>query len=214
MTNGIIYNRLEDRADPAVFDQLARIHREEIDGGFLTSLGHRFLRRLYGALSGCPHACTIVAQSQDEVVGFICCTTDTRKVYRHFLLRYGLFVLPAVLPALLSPARIRRILETLLHPVREADYESPPAQILNFCVASSRQRQGVGKTLFAKLVDEFRKKDVESLKIVTGAGQQKAQRFYESLGAEKVARTSVHGGETSYVYVYRITPGEVRSAVA
>ncbi len=196
--------RINGHVDNRILRRLAEIHKEEIGGGFLSRLGIPFLTRLYRALSGSPYSFVIVAKQGEDMAGFICGATDTRSVYRYFMLRWGIFTLPVLLPRLVSSSRLRRVLETLLYPSKKENQDLPRPEILNFCVAQQWQRQGLGKKLFGALVEEFRKRDVPRMKIVTGSEQTKAQMFYESLNATKAAEIEIHDGTKSLVYTYNI----------
>lgn len=189
---------------PSHFDQLAELHRLEIEGGFLATLGKSFLRRLYRGLAASPHGFVLAAVSGRRVHGFICGSTDTKRVYRQFLFSSGLSAVVYLLPKLFSWNRIRRILETVLYPSRHQDLALPPAEILNFCVARQSQRIGIGRELFYALVHEFQDREVERIRIVTGVEQIKAQQFYESLQATLQAEIEIHDGTKSLVYTYDI----------
>lgn len=206
MDSGIQIERVTADSPGGYFDQLAEIHQSEIEQGFLSSLGVRFLRNLYGGLAKSPGAFVFAAVRDEEVMGFICGSTDTGKVYRGFLLSSGVVAAAQLVPKLLSWQRVRRLLETLFYPSRNQSLDLPKSEILNFCVSRSCQRMGIGKRLFADLVAEFQRRHVKSIRIVTGESQIKAQCFYESLQATKRAEIEVHDGTKSLVYTYDI-PG-------
>ena len=100
--------------------------------------------------------------------------------------------------------KIERILETLKYPQRKENIGLPKNEILNFCISRDFQRKGIGKKLFTILVDEFKSLNFNRIKIVTGANQIKAQKFYESLGAMKFTNIEVHRDSNSFIYVYNI----------
>lgn len=184
------------------FRQLARLHREEIRDGFLSSLGEGFLSRLYQSLSMDANVYTVIARRNGEIIGYLCAAATIAGVYRQFLLRNAWRVAPLLLPRLCSIATLRRVAETLLYPARTSRSDLPGPEILNFCVSSRAQRCGVGRRLFQALCDEFTRRKVRQVRIVTGQAQISAQRFYESLGAVKVSEVEVHKTVRSVVYVY------------
>ena len=204
MNDDIRLVRLDDKTPAVYINQLARIHREEIKEGFLSTLGVPFLRRLYHALVRSQYACVIAAVGDEQILGFICGSWNTGRIYREFLTRWGLLAAPVLLPKLLTFARLRKVLETLFYPSRAENQDFPREEILNFCVTAACQRKGVGKRLFFALMEEFRRRGVQAVKIVTGEGQKSARAFYESLGMSQAGEISIHGGSASFVYVYRI----------
>lgn len=206
----IALTRVTPESDSAIFADVARIHEATITGGFLSTLGPKFLIKLYETLAGSEHSFLIVAHRDGRMLGFICGSGSTSRVYKDFMKRAGLSSLPILLPKLLSFARIKRIIETLLYPKKQGD-DLPESEILNFCVDESVQRSGVGKILFFALVDEFRKRGVTEIRIVTGETQTKAQGFYEKLGATKAKTIQVHEGVGSLVYRYAIPAASTQS---
>ncbi len=206
MTRQFSMEKVQSAKLQAFWEQLARLHQEEIDGGFLSSLGTRTLALLYAALVRSRHVTLIVATAPDNTaVAFICGSADTRQVYKHVLLRHGFRFLPVLVPRMFSLRTLKRIAETLLYPVKdEGAVDLPRAEILNFCVSRTMQRKGLGRALFDALMDDFRARRLPACKIVTGATQQKAQRFYESVNAVRVGAIEVHKGAESVLFRYDI----------
>ncbi|MGD0993273.1 MAG: GNAT family N-acetyltransferase [Gemmatimonadales bacterium] len=207
--------RLLTRAEPhETFLEIGRLHAEEIKGGFLASLGIGWLARLYEAIGRSPHAFTLVATVDGSIIGFLCGSADTRRVYRHVLTRDAVALLPGLLGRLASWRTVKRCWETLRYPSRAPVLDLPSAEILNFCVAGRVQRLGVGRLLFRAMEAEFARRGVRSLRIVTGASQLSAIRFYESLGAEPAGNVEVHAQVQSRLFRYSIPDRDPESAAA
>jgi ribosomal protein S18 acetylase RimI-like enzyme len=164
-------------------------------------LGDRFLVLLYEVLVASPSAFSFAAVADGRVLGFIVGATDTGLVFKEFARRGGARAFVALAPRLLSWRRLKRVVETLLYPSRKDD-GLPEPEILNFGVRPATQGQGVGAALFDRLVEEFRSRGVESIRIVTGESQQSAQAFYERRGARLAKTVELHKGTRSRVYVY------------
>lgn len=203
--------RIDRQSPESDFRQIAQLHQEEIRNGFLTSLGEDFLMRLYRSLAEDKNVFTVAARRDKEIIGYLCAAISTAGVYRRFLWRNAWRLAPALLPRLVSISTLRRVSETLLYPAKTAMSNLPEPEILNFCVKSSAQRCGVGRGLFQTLCDEFTRRGLQQLRIVTGQSQVSAQRFYESLGAVRVGSIEVHNSVPSLVYVYTLT-GTAKSA--
>jgi ribosomal protein S18 acetylase RimI-like enzyme len=188
-----------------IYKQVAGIHKAEISSGFLSTLPLNFLAGLYRALANSPYSFLFIAKnSQNTVVGFICGGINTEKVIKRFLIRNAIFSLPYLVTKFFSVRTIKKILETLLYPLKENDNDLPKPEILNFCVSSNKQRLGIGKKLFYALVEEFHKQGIHKFKIVTGENQITAQQFYKNINAIKVKETEIHQGIKSFVYIYNI----------
>lgn len=203
--------RIEPQQSRDLWVQLARLHRDEIGGGLLSSFGADFLVQMYASLANSPRVILFVATPGDEpnrIVGFICGSTDTRAAYRDVLLRDGFRFIPFMFRWLLSWKTITRIGETLLHPYKLKARDLPRAQILNFCVTVTEQSKGVGRALFTALISEMRERGVRECKILTGEMQTKAQLFYKSVHAKQVDMEEVHKGTRSVIYLYTLTDRE------
>lgn len=184
------------------FEEVSNIHQNEISEGFLATFGNSFLSILYKTIATSEYSFIYIAKSDNKVIGFICGCRNTSKLYFDFLIRAGYKAIFLIIPKLLNPKKIFRIFETLLYPSKKVNKDLPESEILNFCVDSSIQGKGVGKMLFNALVTEFRNSGIEKIKIVTGKNQISAQRFYEKIGAEKVADIEIHKETESLIFTY------------
>lgn len=193
----------QDQAD--VFNQMADIHREAISEGFLSTLGQGFLVTLYQGLSDSPNSFVFATLDEGRMLGFIVGAMDTGSVYKEFMRRAGVKAFVKLLPKLVSVARVKRVFETLLYPKSKKGDQLPEPEILNFCVRKEAQGKGVGSVLFRELCDEFRRRGVPAIRIVTGESQKSAQSFYEKHGAQLASQIEVHKDTKSRVYVFAIS---------
>lgn len=196
----VLVHQVSDSGDQLLWNALARLHREEIAGGFLTSLGDPFLQGLYKALAQSPSAVLFVATVDDRPCGFILGTTGTSQVYREGLRRLPWSAICRLAIKLVRFEVMRKAWETLCYPSRTSETQLPAAEILNFCVSSSSQGRGIGRQLFAHLMRELRMRGVDEVRIVTGASQTQAHRFYEKVGATLATTIEVHRDSDSLVY--------------
>ena len=185
---------------------LADIHRSEVPGGFLASLGSEALNLLY-TFAGESEYATLVAGFElggSRPVGFICGTWDCARLYRSFLSRRGWQLVPVVLPRLLTTQKLRKAAETLLYPAKGQGGPLPKAEILNFAVQPAYRGSGLAQDLLRRLILLLKGKGVSKIKIVTGANQIAAQHFYEKVGAQRAGAMAVHRGQESLIYVLDI----------
>jgi ribosomal protein S18 acetylase RimI-like enzyme len=180
---------------------MARIHREALPDAFLSTLGEPFLRRLYAALASDPSSVALVAENGRGVVGFVTGTPTVGGFYRRFALRHGVPAAVAALPAAIHPAVLRRLRETAGHPSRTASL--PPAELLSIAVEPAARSSGIGARLTTGLLRGLGERGAEEVKVVVGADNEGANRFYERLGFRHAARIAVHGGTPSNVWVIR-----------
>ncbi len=186
--------------------QLVDIHRRQIQQGFLGSLGDKALELIFTLAAESEFGVLVIAKdkSNGRVAGFFGGTTHIGAFYRDFLRRKSLLAAMHLAPRLLSPTRLWKAFETLIYPVKRQVTEMPKAQLLIIAVNEQYLGEGLAQSLFHELVDAFASKSVAEFKIVAGEDLIRAQRFYEKLGAEQVARIEVHRPPGSWVYVCKI----------
>lgn len=109
-----------------------------------------------------------------------------------------------LLPHIFSLFKIRMILETLLYPSKIEIKNLPDAELLDIAVFHEHQGKGIAQLLFQEFVKNLQKKYVQEFKITTGESLLQAQRFYEKLGAQKVAVIKIHKKRKTIVYKYKI----------
>jgi ribosomal protein S18 acetylase RimI-like enzyme len=188
-------------ARPADAASMARIHREALPEAFLSTLGERFLRRLYAALAAESSELALVAENGHGVVGFAAGSASVGRFYRRFVLRHGAVAALSALPALTRPGVLRRVRETASHPANTASL--PPAELLSIAVEPGYRSEGVGKLLAEGIVEGLAARGAGEVKVVVAEDNAGANRFYERLGFRPAARISVHGEVNSNVWVIR-----------
>jgi GNAT superfamily N-acetyltransferase len=194
--------------------EAAKIQLAELRTGFLSSLGEDALCLIFTSFAKNEAGILLIASdtANNSVIGYALAARDTKAAYRQFLASDSRAALRIFVPKLLSAARLRRALETLLYPFRRSDdgvVDLPKAELLDIAVAGDYQGQGVGQLLFEALVEEFRNAGLCRFAIPTSASLASAHRFYEARGAVRAKVTEVHAGETTYLYLFELA--ETRS---
>ena len=186
--------------------QIVAIHRKEIGQGFLSSLGDKALQLIFSLAAESKSGVLLAAKDteQGQTCGFVLGAVDTRAFYRDFLLKKSLSAVISLAPRLFSFERLRKVLETLLYPSKGEMQEMPKAELMDIAVLRSYQGTGLAQLLFHKFSEVLRESGVETFRITTGESLVRAQRFYERLGAKKVASIQIHQGQETLVYIYEI----------
>lgn len=193
-------------SSPDLVAEVARMHRSEVSEGFLASLGEPVLRMLYGHVTSSRLCGLFVAYegaAEGRPLGYICGTVDTAALYREFMLQRWWTAAPLMMPKLVSPRRILRVIETLRYP-GSTPADLPRAEIINFVVLPAARGASVATALFESLMRWFEAESSTAVRIVTGEQQIRAHGFYEKVGAELRGRTSIHRGSSSRIYVYSL----------
>lgn len=180
------------------------LHVENIARGFLSTLGPAFLELLYQAIDEATEAVLITEEQDGRVVGFVAGGLGMAAIYRQ-LLRHPLRLVKSLLPSLIRPERIRRMLEVAMYGSR-ASSESPlpRAELLSIAVDPIARRTGVAARLYSRLQREFAARGIDAFRITVGDSLGPAHKYYQRMGAVPVGRIEVHAGESSSVYVQKV----------
>jgi glycosyltransferase involved in cell wall biosynthesis/ribosomal protein S18 acetylase RimI-like enzyme len=186
----VVTQRRARRSEAAV---VARLHMDSIDGGFLPSLGHRFMTLLYRAMTEWPQSVVVVGDAGAGPVGFVSGVLTTRGFYRYFLRRYGVQAALSALPALWRPAVLRRAFETLRYGQAGPD----GAELLAMAIHPGWRRQGLGAALGERFLSSVREGGADKVRVVVGSDNAAAIAAYEKLGFVDTGGIEVHEGEPS-----------------
>jgi ribosomal protein S18 acetylase RimI-like enzyme len=174
------------------------MHASEISEGFLPALGRPFLARLYRRVVRSPQAFLLVADDEGRPVGFVAGSEDVGALYRSFLVHDGALAALRALPRIVRS--VRRVVETLRYPTGGADL--PAAELLAIAVAPDARGRGIGRALVEALTAEFRRRNVDGVRVVVAADNERALRLYEACGFRPATRIEVHKGTASQVLTW------------
>lgn len=203
--------------DRSYYRQVAELHSTGIDQGFLSSLGNDFLALLYESIDQSADSVLITESKDDRVVGFVAGASRLGPIFKAMLESLPRLII-ALAPVLLSPSKLWRISELVLHSVRGAGGEVenststlPDFELLSIAVVPDQRRNGVAKRLYDELFDYASRNQISGFKIVVGEQLEGAHKFYLGMGAAPTAEIYVHGNQKSVVYVQIVTPWSFNS---
>lgn len=183
-----------------LYRQVARIHAQHIDQGFLATMGERFLTLLYEAIDSDETSALLVEQVDGEVVGFVAGGCGMGPIYRQMLQRWPRLAW-ALLPALIDPAKLKRILEIVWLSKKGSPVPGcPKAELFSIAVADSARGQGVAQRLYRAIALRLGQNGEPAFCIVVGDDLHRAQAFYKRMGAVPMAHVTVHRGKGSTLY--------------
>ncbi|MBK6332965.1 MAG: hypothetical protein IPF45_04830 [Thermomonas sp.] len=104
------------------------MHAANIDQRFLATLGVPFLALMYRAIDEATDSVLLVEESDGRVLGFISGGTGMGSVYRR-MLRKPVALGLSLLPSIVKPARIKRILDILRYGRNEPTAQLPRAVV-------------------------------------------------------------------------------------
>lgn len=189
-----------------IYRQVGALHAAAIRQGFLATLGVSFLALMYEAIDAGPDSVLLLAERDGRVIGFVAGSTGLVSIHRRMLKR-PLRLVAALLPTLLHPSRIARMVEILRYARGHAETDSlPTAELLSLAVTPDVRGSGTATRLYRRLIFWFHEQGIDAFRITVGDGLTPAHRFYAKMGALSIARVEVHPGEDSVVYRQDIGP--------
>ena len=187
------------------YREIASLHREHINQGFLASLGVPFLTLLYEAIDKDSESVLLVERVDRRVVGFVTGTRGLGRIYKQLLLK-PLRLIYALKACFLSPSKMYKIIEVLLiSKGSNISADFPKQELLSIVVNPTYQGGGHAENLFKALCSHFREEGVSSFSIVVGANLDRAHAFYTKMGSIPVKQIQVHKGAGSVVYVKELS---------
>ena len=187
------------------YREIAKLHVNYINKGFLASLGIPFLTLLYEAIDKDSESVLIVERVDRVIVGFVAGTSGLGRLYKQ-LLFHPLQLIYSLKTSLLSPSKIYKIIEIFL--ISKDDNSSvdiPKQELLSIVVNPIYQGGGHAENLFNALCSHFREKGASSFSIVVGSNLDRAHAFYTKMGSIPVKEIQVHKGADSVVYVKELS---------
>jgi ribosomal protein S18 acetylase RimI-like enzyme len=97
----------------------------------------------------------------------------------------------------------RRLLETVRYPAQAGDLPAglPDAELLAIAVAPAARVGGTGRALADGVLDGLAARGAGQVKVVVGAANSGANRFYEKVGFLPAGELSGHQGSPSTVWI-------------
>jgi ribosomal protein S18 acetylase RimI-like enzyme len=210
--DSLVMRRLSRTDSALVFQQVAALHREQIQGGVLPLLGEDFLTTLYRELADAECGTVYQATLDGRPVGFIAGTTDIWRCAFGFTLRGYLRLAWILARRIWHPDIARKFLDAVAYPFRpsttpEFDQTRPDkqrAELLAIAVASEAQGQGVGRSLVSAFERTLRGRTT-SYCVTTNASDTRSNAFYEAAGFTKAGQKR-HHDLTIQIYTKEIQP--------
>ena len=193
------------KLDSNDYRTVASLHCDNINQGFLATLGVPFLTLLYEAIDKDSESVLLVERVDRRVVGFVTGTRGSGRIYKQLLLK-PLRLIYSLKACILSPSKMYKILEVLLiSKGGNISADLPKQELLSIVVNPTYQGGGHAENLFKALCSHFREEGVSSFSIVVGGNLDRAHAFYTKMGSIPVKQIQVHKGADSVVYVKELS---------
>lgn len=185
---------------------VAQLHRKSIKVGLIVWLGQRFCETLYCALAKNPYSFVLVYEDeQHHLLGFICGTTNTSRMYKSIILRHFFSLMLSAISKFFRPSVIRQVLKAIKRPktFETGDFSKwklPEAEIFSMAVSPDAQGRHIGTKLIQAAFDQFRSLGHDKVRVWTIVEKEQATAFYQKRGFKLLGVRQHHSGEI-YVFV-------------
>ena len=191
--------------------QIAKLHIEGINRGFISSLGIDFVTALYEAIAE-NESCFGIVSETEEVLGFVAFTKDINQLYKSIIRKKGLRFVFLLARKMLSFTRIKRVFETLLYPnkVKDDEMNLPESELLSIVVAPQARRAGQATELIMKGFEHCSNYAINRVKVMVAADNKAANKLYQKCGFEFAKQIDSHG-VPSNIYIAETKSPEINS---
>lgn len=193
-----------DKITSEYIRNIAELHKKAFPTFFLTQLGVPFLRALYTGYMEDKDSGIIVAEEEDNLVGFIAYSKDYSRFY-HGLIKNHLvkFAICSLGAAIRHPVFIKRLFGAFKKSgavKKNAKY----VELASICVAPQIKNQGVGTALmdYLKSIVDFNTYAYINLETDVD-GNDGANMFYRKNGFELVRQFTTVEGRRMNEYNYK-----------
>lgn len=173
--------------------QVARIHKQELSG-FLPELGVEFLENFYKVSLDIPEMFTLVEKKNEQILGFVSGIESAKGLYKKVILKnpigFGILFLRYFIT---HPEKIVNMLKILTYP----GFSDDSPELLTIAVKKDYQKRGIGKNLFQKTVEEFRKRKIKKFKISV-YDKLPANGFYKKISCKFLSSFNFLGEKMNY----------------
>ena len=181
-------------------DEVAKLHIQEINTGFISSLGLPFVKALYKAIAEHESSFGFVEQDGDVIQGFLVFASNLNHLYKTMFLKKLPRLFFPLIGKLLFFKTLQNIYETLFYPRKTKILNLPEAELLSIAVAKSFQGRGIARQLVQEGLKECAKRNIKSVKVLVDIANEAANTLYLHNGFRLANQITSHG-VLSNIYV-------------
>jgi ribosomal protein S18 acetylase RimI-like enzyme len=188
-------------ASPEDVPQIATLHGEGLRDAFLTSLGSRFLARLYRTLVHSSSGVVLTARDGPSVIGFAASTLAPAAFWKEFVRKEAVRTGVLIAGRLVRPGVAKGVLDVVRHLKRDG---TSGAELLSIMVGPPSRRTGLGSRLVMQMEEALRERGSQVLSVPVRIDNRMARAFFERLGFHPLGQLEIHQGDPSLRYVKQL----------
>lgn len=167
------------------FLQIAHIHKEMLkDTGFLSECSEKFIAKFYKCVNTFDSSLLFVVRKENnDIVGFIFLSSESRQYYKKFLLN-NLFLI------LFYPSSIIPLIKAVLRKSINKSSYNYYVELVQIAIDASSRGKGFGKLLIQKGLKELYKRNISTVFLQVHADNHSAIQVYKKIGFKTVGKMS------------------------
>ena len=184
--------------------EISELHKRAFPSFFLTQLGEPFLQTLYSGYMEDMNSGIIVAEDDNEIVGFIAYSNDYPQLYKGLIKKHLIkFAFCSLGAAIRHPSFIKRILGAFKKS-ESVIKEEPYVELASICVDPKLENQGTGTELINYLKDIVDFNAYAYINLETDAdGNDVVNKFYKKIGFKLARQYTTAEGRRMNEYRYK-----------
>lgn len=167
--------------EPKDAPQVARIHAESISTGFISSLPSNFIEIMYKEIARSKYAFGFVCEYESGIIGFICNSLDTNKLFKDIIFKRGLILAIPLIKRVFSFKYLKKIINNVFY-ANKFGADLPRAEVLSVAVDNKVKGMGVGKKLMENAIAKYKDVHINRIKALTDEKSQASNQYYIKCG--------------------------------
>jgi len=173
--------------------QVAALHIQGINRGFISSLGMNFVTSLYEAIAQSSCSFGFAVEERGRLLGYVAFTNNLNKLYKSVVVRKGWRFALLLAGKLFSFSKLKRVLETLLYPARIKKKSTPAAELLSIVIGSESRGTGLATQLVRRSFEHCRALGLDKVRVLVAAENAPANKLYQKCGFTLAGQIENHG---------------------
>ena len=174
--------------------EVSRIHKEALEGDYLPTLGLNVLKTIYKGLLKDKESFGYVAEENGKVIGFVTGSENTKNLFKKVIKQEFTPLSYYTLLALIKkPCLIKNLIQTFQY--NEKVKTDANAELISIAIKEEHRGKDLGKSLTKILINDFKKRNINKIKVTVNKSNIGANKFYQRIGFKHIETFKIYGKE-------------------
>ena len=162
-------------------EQIAKLYINAFPESATSQFGQDFMAILFKKLLLSATTMGFVDLDNGRLTGFIFGTSDTGKLFRETLLKYGIYFVPALVRSFFkNPTVLKKAIDLAIYPSKKKLKKK--AELICIAVEKSYKNRRIGSNLFNAFLNAMKKENIKEFSVLTDEDCLEANAFYNKKG--------------------------------